>query len=307
MDAHSHTVDGHGLRFINAQPFSSAANGSFSLAGLLSSITTWKSMPRPSVSQVRERLATGFTLDHLWREAMGLPKGDSKERALAMLTALLRKERTPYALIGGVAVQLYSEEPRTTAGIDVALASYDDLPRRSLKAAGFTFERTFAHSENWRAPGRQPRKLRTAVQFTADKLTAATVARAATFRVRGMRFNVATPSDLVRLKIEAAEEPARRPSKRLGDVTDVQRLLEAHPEVVREVPDALERLEALLERSQWELYWRKHGPPTTAAAARQWWLTPGPRPRDAAAVLKAAPDAVRRVCDREGLPPAWRA
>ena len=198
MDAHSHTVDGHGLRFINAQPFSSAANGSFSLAGLLSSITTWKSMPRPSVSQVRERLATGFTLDHLWREAMGLPKGDSKERALAMLTALLRKERTPYALIGGVAVQLYSEEPRTTAGIDVALASYDDLPRRSLKAAGFTFERTFAHSESWRAPGRQPRKLRTAVQFTADKLTAATVARAATFRVRGMRFNVATPSDLVR-------------------------------------------------------------------------------------------------------------
>ena len=143
-----------GLRFINAQPFSSAANGSFSLAGLLSSITIWKSMPRPSVSQVRERLATGFTLDHLWRETMGLPKGDSKERALAMLTDLLRKE---------------------------------------------------------------------------------------------------------------------------------------------------------LERSQWELYWRKHGPPTTAAAARQWWLTPELRPRDAAAVLKAAPDAVRRVCDREGLPPAWRA
>src|SRR5204863_9177693 len=52
--------------------------------GPLSSITIWKSMPRPSVSQVRERLATGFTLDHLWRETMGLPKGDSKERALAM-------------------------------------------------------------------------------------------------------------------------------------------------------------------------------------------------------------------------------
>jgi len=111
-------------------------------------------MPRPSVSQVRERLATGFTLDHLWEGDHGSAKGDSKERALAMLTALLRKE---------------------------------------------------------------------------------------------------------------------------------------------------------LERSQWELYWRKHGPPTTAAAARQWWLTPELRPRDAAAVLKAAPDAVRRVCDREGLPPAWRA
>ena len=86
-------------------------------------------MPRPSVAQVRERLATSFTLDHLWRETMGLPKGDSKEPALAELTDLLRKAHTAYALIGGVAVQLYSEEPRTTADIDVALASYDDLPR----------------------------------------------------------------------------------------------------------------------------------------------------------------------------------
>ena len=214
-------------------------------------------MRRPSVAQVRERLATGFTLDHLWRETMGLPKGDSKEPALAELTDLLRKARTPYALIDGVAVQLYSEEPRTTADIDVALASYDDLPRGSLKAAGFTFERTFAHSENWRAPGRQARKLRTAVQFTVDRLTAATVARAAVFRVRGMRFNVATPSDLVRLKLEAAEEPARRPSKRLSDITDVQRLIETHPEVAREVPDALDRLEALLQRSVREVRQRK--------------------------------------------------
>lgn len=183
---------------------------------------------------------------------MGLPKGDSKEPALAELTDLLRKAHTPYALIG-VAVQLYSEEPRTTADIDVALASYDDLPRGPLKAAGFTFERTFAHSENWRAPGRQPRKLRTAVQFTVGKLTPATVERAAVFRVRGMRFNVATPSDLVRVKLEAAEEPARRPSKRLSDITDIQRLLETHPEVAREVPNALERLEALLERSKREV------------------------------------------------------
>lgn len=237
---------------------------------------------------------------------MGLPKGDSKERALAELTGLLRKARTPYALIGGVAVQIYSEEPRTTADIDVALVSYDDLPRGPLEAAGFTFERTFAHSENWRAPGREPRKLRTAVQFTADRLTAGAVERAATFRVRGMRLSVATPSDLVRLKLEAAEEPARRPSKRLSDVTDVQRLLEAHPEVAREVPDALDRLEALLKRARWEVYWRKQGPPASLAAARRWWLAPGPRPGDPALVLAAAPEAVRKLCERDGLPPAWR-
>src|SRR5262249_39911289 len=105
-----------------------------------------------------------------------------------------------------------------------------------------------------------PRKQRTAIQFTADELTAAIVERAQTFRVRGMRLKVAIPSDLVRLKLAAAAEPAWRPSKCLSDITDAQRLMEAHPEIEREVPDALERLEALLERSRWEIYWRKYSP-----------------------------------------------
>jgi len=177
---------------------------------------------------------------------MGLPPGDSKERALAELTAVLSKERTPYALIRGVAIQIHVKEPRTTLDIDIALASYGDLPRRPLEAAGFRFERAFAHSE-------AARKQRTAIQFTVDRLTPETVERARTFRVRGMRLKVATASDLVRLKLAAAEEPARRPSKRLSDIADIQRLLESHPELAREVPDAAGRLQALLECSKREI------------------------------------------------------
>jgi hypothetical protein len=158
---------------------------------------------------------------------MGLPEGDSKERALAELAAVLSRERTPYALIGGVAIQIHVKEPRTTLDIDVALASYDDLPRGALDAAGFRFERTFAHSENWRAPGKAARRQRTAIQFTVDRLTPDAVEGARTFRIRGMRLRVATAADLVRLKLAAAEEPARRPSKRLSDIADIERLLES--------------------------------------------------------------------------------
>ena len=172
---------------------------------------------------------------------MGLPEGDTKERALRALAGALSTARTRYALIGGVAVQLYTKEPRTTADLDVALASHEDLPRAQLEAAGFKHERTFGHSDNWRAPGPEPRKQRTAVQFSVDRLTPGAVERAETFRVRGMRLKVASLVDLVSLKLEAAEERRRRPSKRVSDVRDVLALLEEHPELEAKVPDARRR------------------------------------------------------------------
>lgn len=173
---------------------------------------------------------------------MGLPEGDTKEGALRGLTETLSKARTPYALIGGVAVQLYTQEPRTTVDLDVALASYDDLPRAALTAAGFTHEKRFDHSDNWRAPGTEPRRQRTAVQFTVDTLTPGTVERAHMLRVRTMRIRVAALEDLVLLKLAAAEEPQRRPSKRLSDLRDVLALMEEHPELDGRIPDARRRL-----------------------------------------------------------------
>ena len=179
---------------------------------------------------------------------MGLPEGDSKERALEQLVKVLNSEKTPYAIIGGIAVQIFSQEPRTTRDIEVALASYEDIPRTALEAAGFRRERGFAHSENWRAPGAEPRKRRTAVQFMVDKLTPGAVERAQTQRIRSLRLRVAALPDLVRLKLEAAEEPRRRASKRQSDVADVIRLLEEHPELVKQVPDARKRVARILRQ-----------------------------------------------------------
>jgi len=44
------------------------------------------------------------------------------------------------------------------------------------------------------------------------------------------------------LKLEAAEEPRRRPSKRRSDAADVSRLLEEHPDLEQELPGVRERL-----------------------------------------------------------------
>jgi hypothetical protein len=203
-------------------------------------------MVRLSRAEVRERLATGFALDRLWSVTMGLPADDNKEPALRQLLKVLSSERTPYALIGGIAVQIYTREPRTTRDIDIALASYDDIPREALEAVGFKFDGKHEHSENWRAPGRQPRRQRTAIQFMVDKLTPQAVAGAETVRARRMSLRVASLTDLVRLKLEAAEEPRRRPSKRQSDIADVLRLLEEHLELERLLPDAKARISKVL-------------------------------------------------------------
>src|SRR5688572_21937470 len=110
-------------------------------------------MPRPSSAQVATRLEDSFALDDMWRSTVGLPEGDSKERALVQLAKLLEEHGAPYAIIGNIAVQVWTEEPSTTRYIEVALAKYDDLPREPLLAAGFQHEGTFKHSDNWRAPG----------------------------------------------------------------------------------------------------------------------------------------------------------
>jgi hypothetical protein len=200
-------------------------------------------VPRPSPSQIVDRLEDSFALDALWRSTVGLPPGDSKERALVRLATLFEQRNVRYAIIGGVAMQVWTEEPRTTLDIDVALARYDDLPRRDLGGAGFEYEGTFEHSENWRGPGPEPRRRRTAIQFSVDALTPGTVERADVFDVlQGPRLRVASLPDLLRSKLEAALGPRRRPSKRASDLADVLRLVEEHPDLAAGVPDVGELL-----------------------------------------------------------------
>lgn len=164
---------------------------------------------------------------------MGLPEGDSKEGPLRLVAQLLEREGVPYALIGGVAVQLHTAEPRSTLDIDLAVPTYADIPRQALVAAGFEHTGRHEHSDNWRAPGAAPLTQRTAVQFSAeDEGIADAVKHAGVVDLTdGLRLRVASVADLIVLKLAAAGEPARRPSKRGHDLADVLALLEEHPEV----------------------------------------------------------------------------
>ncbi len=176
---------------------------------------------------------------------MGIPEGDSKEKPLRLIAEILERERVSYALIGGVAVQIHTEEPRSTLDIDIAVPRYSDVPRTALLDAGFQHTGRHDLRDNWRAPGPVPLKLRTAVQFSAEGTGIADgVAHAFTVDLEGgLHLRIATVPDLIALKLLAAEEPQRRASKREHDIADVLALIEEHPEF--NTPELMTRLQSV--------------------------------------------------------------
>lgn len=181
---------------------------------------------------VEHTLLIGDQLDRRFAQLRGTVE-TSKQRSLVELARLFDGAGVRYALIGGVAVQIWSAEPRTTLDIDIAVADYGELPRDALRAAGFLPGERFEHSENWTGPDGAP------VRFTDDPAFAGAVARAVPQPLGGPasapRLRVATVTDLVRAKLRAARDPARRRSKRLMDLADATGLTEQHAATLDEL------------------------------------------------------------------------
>jgi hypothetical protein len=183
-------------------------------------------------------LAAGFLLDRQWHWLRGEME-QTKRPALLALARVLRDARTPYAIIGGLAVQVRQREPRTTLDIDVAVLTRDAIPREGLQGAGFVFHDTFEHSENWRAADGTP------VQFTDDPILAPAIHGAEELILEEVPLRVIRTGDLRHEKLRAGSDPAPRRSKRLRDLADAQTLLEENPELDHELTPA-ER--AILQR-----------------------------------------------------------
>jgi hypothetical protein len=185
-----------------------------------------------------EPLDDGFRLDRRWYALRdGVER--SKEPDLTMLAEIFARLHTPYAIIGGIALQIHQREPRTTLDIDVALSSLRDLPRAALLEAGFRESGRYEHSDNWIGPEGTP------VQFTEDPRLAPAVPRAVEVSLGGIVLRVLGRIDLLHEKLRSGTDPARRRSKRLQDLADVQALLEQDPTLTGELT-AEER--ALLDR-----------------------------------------------------------
>src|SRR5687768_17359407 len=139
-------------------------------------------------------LEIGFELDQLWHALRGEME-TTKRPVLVALGRVLRDAHVPYAIIGGIALQVHQADPRTTLDIDLAVARLDMIPRAELEAAGFQYRGRFAHSDNWIGPSALP------VQFTDDLALLPALERAIEIDLYGVPLRVIQRADLLHEKI----------------------------------------------------------------------------------------------------------
>ncbi|HXI11428.1 MAG TPA: nucleotidyl transferase AbiEii/AbiGii toxin family protein [Thermoanaerobaculia bacterium] len=180
-------------------------------------------------------LTAGFLLDRQWHWLRG-EMDQSKRPALLTLCRILADEHVPYAIIGGLALQVHHREPRTTLDIDIAVLNRETIPRDAMRAAGFEFGAVLRHSEHWAAADGTP------VQFSDDPVLAHAVTEAVEVVLEGVTLRVIAVKDLLHEKLRAGSDPARRRSKRLQDLADVQSLLEEDPGLAHELTETEQAL-----------------------------------------------------------------
>jgi len=186
-----------------------------------------------------DSLEAGYILDRRWHWLRG-EMDRSKEPDLASLVSILSSQKVTYAVIGGIALQIHQKEPRTTIDIDIAVPDRKSLPRQSLLGAGFRETGRHEHSDNWVGPEGTP------VQFTDDPALLGPISRALEIPIGGVALRVLRVDDLLHEKLRSGADPARRRSKRLQDLADVQALLEQDPALASELtPDEKRPLDTL--------------------------------------------------------------
>ena len=155
---------------------------------------------------------------------------------LERLIVLLNEQGIRYCVIGGQAVNAYVE-PLVSLDLDLVLALAQVDQVESLLAKDFGFKR-FPHSLIVSLPDSDLR-----VQIQTDPRYADFVRRGEQREVLGLVLPVASLEDVLRGKVWAVQDPARRGSKRQKDLADIARLLEAYPELRDQVPaEILSRL-----------------------------------------------------------------
>ena len=151
------------------------------------------------------------------------------------LVACLESADVPWCAIGGIAVNHWSEEPMVTQDVDFVVAS-GEIERvvSLLETAGFHAEK-FQWSINFKGNSKVSFQLSTE-DFYRDFPN-----RSVPADVHGILLRVACLEDTLKGKMKAWRDPIRRQSKRIKDLGDIARLVEAHPHLWDMLTDDLKQ------------------------------------------------------------------
>ena len=139
--------------------------------------------------------------------------------------ACLERADIPWCAIGGVAVNHWADEPMVTRDVDFVVAvEVIEKTVELLEAEGFIPTR-FDWSVNFKGTSR------VSLQLSTEQLYSTFPSRALPADVYGILLRVACLEDTLTGKIAAWRDPHRRQSKRVKDLGDIIRLVEAHPQL----------------------------------------------------------------------------
>jgi hypothetical protein len=153
-----------------------------------------------------------------------------------LLLALLRKTKTDYCVIGGLAVNAYAE-PVVSLDLDLVVVADRILELAEAAAATGMKVEEFEHSVNLSLAGSDLR-----VQLQKDPRYQEFISRAKVYDVLGYEMSVACIEDVLAGKVWAYSDETRRGSKRQKDLADIMRLVETHPELRSLLPTAVQAL-----------------------------------------------------------------
>lgn len=149
------------------------------------------------------------------------------------LVTCLERADIPWCAIGGVAVNHWADEPMVTQDVDFVVATeWIDKAVELLDAEGFESTR-FEWSVNFKGSSK------VSLQLSTEDFYQNFASRSVPADVHGILLRVASLHDTLAGKIKAWNAAERRQSKRIKDLGDISRLVEAHPELWDELPAEL--------------------------------------------------------------------
>lgn len=158
-----------------------------------------------------------------------------KTDILQVFLNILAKTRTPYCVVGGLAVNAYVE-PVVSLDLDIVVAT-DDIEQvcKVAQRQGLKIKK-FEHSVNLSSSKSDLRiQLQTDIQYQQF------IPRSKIKQVLGYKMKVALLEDVLEGKIWAYMDEQRRKSKRQKDLADIMRLVEAYPQLERQIPSSIRR------------------------------------------------------------------
>ena len=147
-----------------------------------------------------------------------------------VLLSILQQTGSTYCVIGGLGVNAYAE-PVVSLDLDLVVVSDHISDIRSVAQAKGMKVEEFEHSVKLSISGSDLR-----IQLQTDSRYQDFLSRREQRDVLGYRMSVASLQDILRGKVWAYSDKARRKSKRQKDLSDIMRLVEAHPELRARLP-----------------------------------------------------------------------